>query len=48
MKEEIYCEVVNTFAEKFVTVIPFDAEIYGKIKYVYWCDECYENNNGDI
>ena len=25
-----------------------DYIINGKIKYVYWCDECYKNYNGDF
>ena len=43
-----YLQTCKCNAEKFITVVTFDAEIYGKIKYVYWCDKCYENNNGDI
>ena len=34
--------------DKTLGVIPFDAEIFDKSHYVYWCKSCFEGNADDI
>lgn len=34
--------------EKKLGYVPFDAEIYNKINYVVWCQDCYNANADDI
>lgn len=33
---------------KHIGCLPFDAEIYGKLHHVYFCEDCFNNNAGDI
>lgn len=33
---------------KHIGCLPFDAEIYEKLRYVYFCEDCFNDNAGDI
>lgn len=35
-------------APKRIGCLPYDAEIYGKLEYVYCCEDCFNQNAGDI
>ena len=40
------CKCKNV--QKHIGCLPFDVEIYGKLHYVYFCEDCFNNNAGDI
>lgn len=35
-------------APKYIGCLPFEVEIYGKYHYVYFCEDCFNINAGDI
>jgi len=34
--------------EKRLACLPFDFEIYGKVNYVYFCKNCFDENYADV
>ena len=47
-KIEDFFNTCDCEGEKSLGYAPFDAEIHDKYYQVNWCEQCYDNNAGDI